>query len=604
MKAMALTTLMLVLLGTATSAAHNVSGTITCDGEGVVGVAVSDGYEIVMTDADGYYAMSSSKLNGYVFYILPSGYEPELRDGFNPQFWAPLNSRDITVNETHDFTLRRVDNYRHEVIFAADTHLARRCSDRAYFKKGLIASLSDEVERANGTPTYSILLGDLTWDVFWTQNDYNLNDFMADMKHFNYPMTLWPVIGNHDHDPSVPAGENTDVDAAAPWRNIVCPNYYSFNLGRVHYVVLDDILYLNIPYEGEDYSEGVVGSRNYRGVITTEQMQWLRKDLALVDYDTPVVVCLHIPAWSMNDNFTTSTRLDNTHTLCSLLNKYKEAHIVSGHNHCNYTVRPTAYPHVTEHNIAATCGSLWQSAVFTGHHICHDGSPAGYQRWTIEGNDLRWTFKPIHEGESQMRIYDMNTVRDFYRTNSAMRGIINQYPSRTDYGTIDDNMVMVNVYAYAPGWKVTICEGDKVLSHERVCTEDPFHTLAYDVACYSIYGNYSYYYATTPTTHIFKARALTATEPIVVRVVDSFGNIQLRSIDRPHKYGISMENDEKTLIAGDVNRDNEVNIADVNMIIDILLGSGRPSCIAITDCNADGEINVADVNKIIDYILK
>ena len=97
--------------------------------------------------------------------------------------------------------------------------------------------------------------------------------------------------------------------------------------------------------------------------------------------------------------------------------------------------------------------------------------------------------------------------------------------------------------------------------------------------------------------------AKTAFEPMDP-LVDSFGNIQLRSIDRPHKYGISMENDEKDLIAGDVNRDNEVNIADVNMIIDILLGSGRPSCIAITDCNADGEINVADVNKIIDYILK
>lgn len=32
--------------------AHNVEGRITCDGYGVAGVAVSDGYEIVLTDAD------------------------------------------------------------------------------------------------------------------------------------------------------------------------------------------------------------------------------------------------------------------------------------------------------------------------------------------------------------------------------------------------------------------------------------------------------------------------------------------------------------------------------------------------------------------------
>ena len=32
--------------------AHNVEGRITCDGYGLAGVAVSDGYEIVLTDAD------------------------------------------------------------------------------------------------------------------------------------------------------------------------------------------------------------------------------------------------------------------------------------------------------------------------------------------------------------------------------------------------------------------------------------------------------------------------------------------------------------------------------------------------------------------------
>ena len=599
-----LTTLAMVLLGTAMCAAYNVSGTVTCDGQGVAGVAVSDGYEIVVTDANGYYAMSSSKLNGYVFYTLPGGYEPLLADGFNPQFWAPLDSRDITVDETHDFTLRRVDNDKHTVIFAADTHLARRNSDRAYFKKGLIACLNDEVERAGDSPIYSVILGDLTWDVFWTQNDYNLVDFMEDMKHFKYPMTLWPVIGNHDHDPSIPAGANTDFTAADPWRRFVCPNYYSFNLGKVHYVVLDDIYYLNIDYGDETYSEGVVGSRNYRGNITNDQMQWLRKDLAMVDYSTPVVVCLHIPAWSINSNFSYSPRLDNTGTLCSLLNKYKEAHIVSGHNHCNYTARPTGYSHVTEHNIAATCGSLWQSAIFTGRHICHDGSPAGYMRWTITGDNLQWYFKPIHEGDRQMRLYDMNTVRDYYLNNATMRNILRDYPSRVNYGTIGDNMVMVNVFSYAPGWQVSICEGDNLLPCERVYTEDPFHTLAYDVACYSIYGNYSTYYTTDLNTHMFMAQASTDTLPIVVRVVDTFGNIYLRSISRPYNYSIGMENYDKMLMVGDLNGDSEINIADVNVLIDILMTSGEPSCPILADSNADGEINIADINKIIDLILE
>jgi hypothetical protein len=37
--------------------AQNITGHITCDGKGVAGVAVSDGYELTQTDANGYYAI-------------------------------------------------------------------------------------------------------------------------------------------------------------------------------------------------------------------------------------------------------------------------------------------------------------------------------------------------------------------------------------------------------------------------------------------------------------------------------------------------------------------------------------------------------------------
>ena len=51
---------------------------------------------------------------------------------------------------------------------------------------------------------------------------------------------------------------------------------------------------------------------------------------------------------------------------------------------------------------------------------------------------------------------------------------------------------------------------------------------------------------------------------------------------------------------GDVNDDGEVNIADVNAVIDIILsGSGNIAA----DVNGDGEVNIADVNAVIDIIL-
>ena len=66
-----------------------------------------------------------------------------------------------------------------------------------------------------------------------------------------------------------------------------------------------------------------------------------------------------------------------------------------------------------------------------------------------------------------------------------------------------------------------------------------------------------------------------------------------------------MEGKEITLLPGDVNSDGEVNIADANALINILLGAASQPCSSLlADANADGELNIADVNMIIDLILK
>lgn len=61
---------------------------------------------------------------------------------------------------------------------------------------------------------------------------------------------------------------------------------------------------------------------------------------------------------------------------------------------------------------------------------------------------------------------------------------------------------------------------------------------------------------------------------------------------------------EATWLRGDVNNDGEVNIADVNTLIDIILG-GRfdDQTMLRADVNEDGEIGIADVNAVIDIIL-
>ena len=58
--------------------------------------------------------------------------------------------------------------------------------------------------------------------------------------------------------------------------------------------------------------------------------------------------------------------------------------------------------------------------------------------------------------------------------------------------------------------------------------------------------------------------------------------------------------DDMTAV-GDVNVDGEVNIADVNSVIDMII-SGNVQ--AVGDVNGDGEVNIADINALIDLILR
>ena len=61
---------------------------------------------------------------------------------------------------------------------------------------------------------------------------------------------------------------------------------------------------------------------------------------------------------------------------------------------------------------------------------------------------------------------------------------------------------------------------------------------------------------------------------------------------------------EISWLRGDVNNDGEVNIADVNTLIDIILGGKFDDMTMLrADVNGDGEIGIADINEVQDIIL-
>ena len=74
-------------------------------------------------------------------------------------------------------------------------------------------------------------------------------------------------------------------------------------------------------------------------------------------------------------------------------------------------------------------------------------------------------------------------------------------------------------------------------------------------------------------------------------------------VDNLTFYYTGEEGSPSSFIPGDVNNDGEVNIADINAVIDIILGGLADDATRLrADVNEDGGINIADINAIIDII--
>lgn len=86
----------------------------------------------------------------------------------------------------------------------------------------------------------------------------------------------------------------------------------------------------------------------------------------------------------------------------------------------------------------------------------------------------------------------------------------------------------------------------------------------------------------------------------VVGVNPGIATITVGSVDGTAQADSCVVTVYSDSIKGDVNGDGEVNIADINAVIDMIL-SGNSS--ANGDVNNDGEVNIADINTIIDMIL-
>ena len=94
------------------------------------------------------------------------------------------------------------------------------------------------------------------------------------------------------------------------------------------------------------------------------------------------------------------------------------------------------------------------------------------------------------------------------------------------------------------------------------------------------------------------------TQPALFRIYERAGHKNNATyVDDFTIYYTGEEGGPCEYLVGDVNRDGEVNIADVNDVLNVIL-SGNAPVSSPADVTDDGEVNIADVNMIINLILK
>lgn len=516
-------------------AGTTVYGIVSSAGVGVENVVVSDGAEVTVTNEKGIYQLKSAKKWGYVFISVPSGYEvPSV--GVLPQFHRALkNSADVV--ERADFKLEKVDGQdSYKIFMLGDMHLANRTGDLGQFAQ-FTSDLTDYMTRHKGEKMYALTLGDMTWDLYWYSNSYYFPQYLNTVNSQIKNLQIFHTMGNHDNDFQT----RSDYDAAVKYVDQICPTYYSFNIGKVHYVVMDDIDCSS--YDGST-------SCNYVKSLSAEQLDWLAKDLSYVAKTTPVVVAMHAQVFYPT---TSGFKIDhdpvNTLRLFDILDGYT-VRFVTGHTHKLFNVTPDA-PIVDGHNFreynsGSVCASWWWSGNLTpGIHIGTDGTPGGYGIWDVTGTDFQCLYKSTGWPEEyQFRSYDLNNVHfsmadvplmpsDISASvKNAYMQYVNAYPQN------NDNEVLINIWNWNSDWTLSVVdENRKTLPYTEVWAYDPLHIAALSVKRFNNAGLKSTpSFVTSKFTHFFKVKADNPDTDLVITVKDEFENEWTENMQRPKAF--------------------------------------------------------------------
>ncbi len=204
------------------------------------------------------------------------------------------------------------------------------------------------------------------WDAYMTMH----HAIKAD--HF-------PVLGNHDLVAAMPMdGSTPATDPRKIYRDKMGLDrtYYSFDAVGYHFVILDSIQITNDKFK-------------YQGIIPSEQLEWLKRDLSLVPTGTPVVIATHIPLltafFSATEGAIFAAKKNrvvvNNREVLELIQEHNVILVLQGHMHTQELLVWRRTRFIVG---GAICGKWWRGS--------WHGTEEGFNVITLTGNHVSWEY--------------------------------------------------------------------------------------------------------------------------------------------------------------------------------------------------------------------
>lgn len=491
----------------------------------ISGVLVSNGRDVVKTDADGHYTLPIDD-ESVIFVIKPTGYASPVNEEMLPRFYyihqpagspQSLNLRYRGIDPTGplpdsvDFALDKTNEpQKFDVIVFADPQPESAVE---------VDFIRDDVVNAliGNAAVLGMTIGDIMYDDLSLYPRLNRIIGQIGLPWYN-------IGGNHDLNYEAPNARYS----RETFKRIYGPPYYAFEYGGALFLMLD-----NVNYLGFDAAKPG-GQGKYEGRFGQRQLDFTANVLKEFPTDKLVVTCMHIPLQTYLNPADPELNTADRGDFLKLLGSRPHTISLSGHTHTtehHYFGADSGFsePSLHHHHVLTTVSGSWWSGPYDHRGIAvadsRDGSPNGFHILSIDGQNYSTRFQPAKEPNSrQMRIVlDSEFHRDRRELYNEYRmGELLSSPLPQERASATN--LIVNFFDGGPNTLVEYRIGKREpIKMDRVARLDPFVEEEFT----RNEATKKPWVKALPSSHIWSARLPDDLQPgthcIRVRVIDEYG---------------------------------------------------------------------------------